>query len=121
MVPAAPATLVISNSYSLLVLKVKAPVDNVPTVLTALPGATLLVPEDKATVPLTEPFPPSLAPDATVTALLAFVLPLTNSVPEVTVVVPVYVLAVLRINIPEFVLAKLPAPETLAITPSIVS
>ena len=60
------------------------------------PGFTV-PPEATVTLP-TVPLPPSVAPEATETSLLGW-LPLTNTVPVLTVVVPVWVLLPLRVTV----------------------
>ena len=88
LAPAVPATFEISKVYFELVPNVHAPVDKIPTVEAALPGATV---PDKLTVPFTVPLPPSVPDEPTVNELLALVMPFTKSAPAFTVVVPVYV------------------------------
>ena len=85
LVPAVPLTLLISNRYEDAGLKVNAPVLSVPTVVAALPGATVPL---RATVPVVVTLPPSVALAATVTALVEAVLPLTSNVPALSVVTP---------------------------------
>src|SRR5438270_8286781 len=100
---------------------VRAPVCRIAVLLVPVaPGERFAPEEATLTVPLIVPLPPRVVPELfTVTALPEAVEPFTNNEPALTVVVPEYVFAPVRVQAPAplFVNAPVVVPMILLTDP----